>query len=163
MSRQVLELESILQLMLVEHRKLLKQVEAHAAAMKTLNVRAMEEAGHQQEAMRLRITALENQRRQIVAQLAKANQIQGGLTVSQVARLYPQNAPALLQLRGELKAVMTQVTNRLQIAGKIAGAVLGHLNTVVRLFAGAVEGAGLYTKRGVPKVASRIGAMNAVG
>jgi hypothetical protein len=37
------------------------------------------------------------------------------------------------------------------------------LNTVVRLLAGAVEKAGLYTKHGVPQVSSRIGVMEAVG
>ena len=41
--------------------------------------------------------------------------------------------------------------------------MLGHLNTVVRLLAGAVERAGVYTKDGIPRVASRIGIMEAVG
>ena len=45
----------------------------------------------------------------------------------------------------------------------LAGAVLGHLNTVVRLIAGAVERAGIYTKSGVPQVSNRIGVMEAVG
>jgi hypothetical protein len=45
----------------------------------------------------------------------------------------------------------------------LAGAVLGHLNTVVRLIAGAVEQAGVYTKQGVPQVSARIGVIEAVG
>ena len=52
---------------------------------------------------------------------------------------------------------------RTHVAGRVATAVLGHLNTVVRLVAGAVEKAGLYTKNGVPRVSSRIGVMDAVG
>ena len=49
------------------------------------------------------------------------------------------------------------------MAGRLASAVLGHLNTVVRLLAGAVEKAGLYTKQGIPQVSARIGVMEAVG
>jgi hypothetical protein len=37
------------------------------------------------------------------------------------------------------------------------------LNTVVRLIAGAVEQAGVYTKTGSPKVSGRIGVLEAVG
>ena len=42
-------------------------------------------------------------------------------------------------------------------------ALLGHLNTVVRLIAGAVERAGVYTKTGAPQMSNRIGVMEAVG
>jgi hypothetical protein len=41
--------------------------------------------------------------------------------------------------------------------------VLGHLNTAMRLFAGAVGQSGTYTKNGVPRVSARIGVMEAVG
>jgi hypothetical protein len=34
---------------------------------------------------------------------------------------------------------------------------------VVRLLAGAAQRAGLYTRRGIPRVGSRIGVMDAVG
>ena len=163
MSRQVLELETILQEMLVEHQNLLKQVEAHAAAMKVFDLKGMDAAQNQQEALRLRLTALENRRRSVVDVLARAHPTQEKLLVSDIARLYPQRGPALMKLRNDLKAVSAQLGARLFVAGKVAGAVLGHLNTVVRLVAGIVEGAGLYTKQGVPKVAARIGAMNAVG
>jgi hypothetical protein len=58
--------------------------------------------------------------------------------------------------------VLEQLAARNKISGKVATAVLGHLNTVVRLLAGAVERAGLYTKNGIPQVSSRIGAIEAV-
>ena len=69
----------------------------------------------------------------------------------------------LLKLRDELKKTIEQIQTRTHIAGRFAGAVLGHLNTVVRLIAGAVERAGIYTKNGVPQVSNRIGVMEAVG
>jgi hypothetical protein len=77
--------------------------------------------------------------------------------------MYPPNGPMLLKLRQELKAVIGQVQTRTHVAGRLASAVVGHLNTVVRLLAGAVEKAGLYTKQGIPQVSSRIGVMEAVG
>ena len=163
MSLQLNELEAVLRQMLQEHQKLLKHVEAHADAMRHLDLKAMDDSARQQEALRLRIMGLENKRRAIVLGLARLNKADHFLSVSQVAKLYPQRQAALLKLRDELMALISQIGNRLYVAGKLAGALLGHMNTVVRIVAAAVEGAGLYTKSGVPKVAARIGAMNALG
>jgi hypothetical protein len=69
----------------------------------------------------------------------------------------------LLGLRDELRSVIEQIQRRTHVAGRLAAAVLGHLNTVVRVLAGAVEQAGVYTKHGTPHVATRIGVMEAVG
>ncbi len=87
----------------------------------------------------------------------------GELTVAKIAAISPENAGTLLELRKQLKDLVEQVAATNKISGKVAGAVLGHLNTVVRLLAGAVERAGLYTKNGVPQVSGRIGGMEAVG
>ena len=62
MSQQVLELETILQQMLLEHHKLLAHVDAPQAAMKAFNLKAMDDAVNLQEAMRLRIATLETKR-----------------------------------------------------------------------------------------------------
>ena len=67
------------------------------------------------------------------------------------------------KLRDEIKSLAGRITSRTHVAARLSSAVLGHLNTVVRLLAGAVEKAGLYTKHGVPSVSSRIGVMEAVG
>ncbi|HEX3357954.1 MAG TPA: flagellar export chaperone FlgN [Tepidisphaeraceae bacterium] len=163
MSRLLFDLESILQQLIVEHRKLLKHVEAHQASMKTMSLDAMDQASNQQEASRLRIVTMENNRRTIIAQLAQQHKISGEITISRLAKLFPQRGEALLKLRDELKKTILQIQTRTHIAGRLAGAVLGHLNTVVRLIAGAVERAGIYTKSGVPKVSTRIGVMEAVG
>jgi hypothetical protein len=66
-------------------------------------------------------------------------------------------------LRTQLKDLVQQVATRAQISNKLAGAVLGHLNTVVRLLAASIEKAGLYTKNGIPKMSARIGVMEAIG
>ena len=164
MSRFAAELETVLQLLLNEHRKLLGYLEQQQAAMKKFDLTAMDAARNQQEACRMRVSTLEAKRRVTVINMAKLLKTDPAtLTLTRIAELHPVRKDALLKLRGELKALAAQIEGRVYVAGKLAGAVLGHLNTVVRLLAGAVEKAGLYTKHGIPQVSSRIGVMEAVG
>ena len=163
MSRQISELEAVLRQLIQEHTRLLAHATTYGAAMQAFDLRAMDDAGREQEASRLRLTMLDQRRRSIVQQIGKAMNIKGELTVTKIAAMNPENAMALLELRKQLKELVEQVAARNKISGKVAGAVLGHLNTVVRLLAGAVERAGLYTKNGVPQVSGRIGGMEAVG
>jgi hypothetical protein len=163
MSRTILEIESILQQMIVEHRKLLKHLESHQAAMKKMSLDEMDKCGNQQEATRLRIASLETTRKALVNKLMKEHKLGGEITISRLAQAFPQRGPGLLIMRDELKKIVAQIQHRSHVAGRLAGAVLGHLNTVVRLIAGAVERAGIYTKRGVPQMSNRIGVMEAVG
>lgn len=163
MSRQVLELENLLEQLIAEHRRLLEHVDKHQAAMKAFDLPAMDDTGRLQEASRLRITSLEQRRRAVVLQLGQASNQPGELTLKRLASIHPANAASLLRLRGELKTLVEQIATRTRISAKLSSAVLGHLNTVVRLLAGAVERAGLYTKTGIPKVSQRIGVMEALG
>jgi len=163
MSRQISELEAVLRQLIQEHTRLLSHATTYGTAMQAFDLRGMDDAGREQEASRLRITMLEQRRRAIVQQIGKAMGISGELTIARVAGMNPEHAMILLELRKQLKEVVEQVAARTKISGKVAGAVLGHLNTVVRLLAGAVERAGLYTKNGVPQVSGRIGGMEAVG
>ena len=163
MVRQLAELEAALQLLITEHRKLLGSMDAQQAAMRVMDLSAMDAAQNAQEASRLRIATLETKRRTIVSLLTRGVKVEGPVTLTKLAALYPQRRDALLKLRDELKDVATTIASRSKVAGKLAGAVLGHLNTVVRLLAGAVERAGVYTKDGIPRVSGRIGIMEAVG
>jgi hypothetical protein len=163
MSRLVSELEALLNELIVEHQRLLKHLQTQQVAMKSCDLKVMDTTSNSQEASRLRIATLEAKRRMAVAQLTKTQSARMDLTLTEIAALYPHQGPALLRQRAVLKDLMKQVSARAQVAGKVAGAVLGHLNTVVRLLAGAVEKAGLYTKQGIPQVSSRIGVMEAVG
>lgn len=163
MSRQLIELENVLGHLIEEHRRMLALVDAQQAAMKAMALDEMESASHRQESSRLRIAGLENRRRLLVQQLARLARLNGNVTLAQVAEAFPANKARLLSLRDDLKKLMTQIAERTNIAGKVASAVLGHLNTAVRLFASAVGQAGTYTKSGVPRVSGRIGVMEAVG
>ena len=163
MLRQPSELEPLLQQLVAEHRKMLRFVDAHQAAMRVMDLKAMDVAAGQQEACRLRIATVENKRRMLAAVLAKQANLSGEPTISRLAEAYPQRRAELLALRDELRMVIAEVTGKTRVAGKVAGAVLGHLNTVVRVIAGAVEQAGVYTRQGTPRVSTRIGVVDAVG
>jgi hypothetical protein len=163
MSRNLTELESILGQLLAEHRRLILLLDTQQKAMKTFDVSVMGETANQQEACRLRINGLESRRRVISTNLARELREPEPITLKRLASLLPPRAPALLKLRAELRAAIDSISSRTVISGRIAGAVLGHLNTVFRLFAGAIGKAGLYTRNGIPRVPGRIGVMEAIG
>ena len=163
MSRLISELETVLRQLLQEYAKLLAIMEQHAAAMQRFDLDAMDDFARQQEMSRSRIVTLEQRRRAAVQQIAKTLNMPGELTLRKLAQLQPAHAISLLQLRRQLKDSVERIGSRNKISGKVATAVLGHLNTVVRLLAGAIERAGVYTKSGIPRVAPRIGALEAVG
>lgn len=162
-NRLIHDLESLLDQLIVEHRKLLNHVQQHANAMKSLDLSAIDSAARQQDACRLRIAAVEHRRKSLVQQIMRQHRLPAEPTLGQIAELYPLNAGPLLGKRDVLRTLAGDVALRANVAGKLAGAVLGHLNTAVRAIAGAVQQAGVYTRSGLPKVSGRIGAMEAVG
>jgi len=145
-----------------EHRKLLLQLDAQQSAMKAFDLHQMDDAVRVQQATRLRILSFETRRRGLVLQLARANKLTGEPTITELTEAFPESAGALIPLRDALREVVMHISHRSKVSGKLAGSVLGHLNTVVRLIAGAAEQAGVYTKQGVPQVAGRIGVLEAV-
>jgi hypothetical protein len=164
MSRQIAELENILTLLIEEHRRMLAQIQSQQNAMRLFQLDAMQDSVHRQESSRLRIASLDHRRQLLVQQIAKLARLNGtNVTIAQLANLFPQEGARLLGLRDELKSLARQIADRAHVAGRLASAVLGHLNTAMRLFAGAVGQAGTYTKNGVPRVVNRIGVMEAVG
>ncbi len=163
MSRQLAELEHVLSLIVVEHRKLLEQVDAQHLAMRTMQTEQIQNITALQESTRLRIATLDTKRRNLAIAIGKLIRLTGEPTLAQLAQAFPARALPLQQLRRELRTLVTQIQTKTTIASRLAGAVLGHLNTAVRLIAGAVEQAGVYTKHGTPRIAARIGAIEAVG
>lgn len=161
--RQLGDLEIILQQLVTEHERLLRQLDDQQSAMKTLDLKSLEGISKLQEATRLRIATLETRRRTTVSQLSIALKIQGPATLAKVAEGSGPHQSRLIALRDQLKALMEQIATRSHIASRLAGAVLGHLNTMVRLLAGAVEQPGVYTKHGTAQVSGRIGVLEAIG
>ena len=163
MQREIAQLQMILQQLIAEHEKLLAHLSDQQAAMKKLDLEAIDKLTGLQDAARMRIAALDGKRRILVNQLAGMLKLPATTTLKKLAESIPQHKQSLLALRDALKAKVTEVATRSTVAGRVAGALLGHLNTVVRLLAGAVEQAGIYTKQGTPQVSARIGVIEAVG
>ncbi len=163
MSQPILELESLLTNLVIEHRRMLGYTQSQQEAMQRFDLKGMDQAQQQQEASRLRIAGLENRRRMLVIQMARACGMATPPTLTVLAQLNPQRAAALLKLRDDLKQTACDIQRRTHVVSRLAGAVMGHLNTAVRLLAGAVEQAGVYTRQGTPRLSSRIGVMEAVG
>jgi hypothetical protein len=164
MSRQFADLEAVLAQLVAEHKNLLANLQRQQDAMRKLDVESLETATAAQEAARLRIASIEVRRKLVIGQIAKLARLdERQLTLAKLADLHPPRKAQLLMIRKELKDITVQISNCSQVASRVAVAILGHLNTVVRIVAGAVEKAGLYTKQGVPRVSARIGVMEAVG
>jgi hypothetical protein len=163
MSRHISDLHTVLAQLVGEHRKLLDLLDAQHAAMKIFDLGAMADLMPRQEFTRLRIVDLENKRRWLTRQIAAVHKLPEEPRLAQMAEMFPQHSAALLKARQELRDIALQVSQRSQVSGRLASAVLGHLNTVVRVLASAAQRAGLYTRRGIPRVGNRIGVMDAVG
>src|SRR5687768_9197362 len=103
MSRQLAELEMILAQLIAEHDKLLHALDSHQAAMKKLDMKAMDGTGRLQEAARLRILSLETRRKVMVAQMAATMRLAGPPTLLKLAEALPQSSNQLLALRDQLK------------------------------------------------------------
>ena len=163
MSRQVQEIETVLRKLIEEHRALLAQVESQQVAMRAGRSEDIEQATHQQEATRRRIAVLDARRRQLALAIGAAMRMPAEPSVTRLAELFPARSQALLTLRDELRAAMEDLATRMHVVARLTSALLGHLNSAVRMIAGAVEQAGVYTKSGAPQLSARIGAMEAVG
>ena len=162
-AKLIADLELLLKQMIDEHRKLLKQVEQQHDAMRHLDRKLIDETTKLQEGSRTRIAALETRRRLVVLQIARGLKLNGEPKIPALAEHFPQRKLALLSLRDQLRQLVKEISTKNQIAGRLANAVLGHLNTALRLVAGAVEQAGLYTKRGLPQLQARVSRLETIG
>ncbi len=162
MSVPIAELEKLLTLIVAEHRVLSDAVQAHQNAMRTFKVDQLATAQAALELSRTKLLGYEAKRRIVIQQIARLHKIPVTASLQQIADAAPQYRKNLLKLRDELKLITGQISRKTTISSKVAGAMLGHLNTVVRVVAGAVQQAAVYTKQGMPTVSARIGVMEAV-
>jgi hypothetical protein len=161
--KTVIEIETVLRQMLEDYRKIAVHVRTHQAALKVMNLKAMDESARGQELVRSRIIRLDARRRALFQQISTQYRVTGTLKLTTLAEMFPAHRVGLLQLRKELGELAREIETGTRLSARVAGAVLGHLNTAVRILAGAVERSGVYTSAGVPRIASRIGLMDARG
>lgn len=163
MTPSTADLQNLMQLLIAEHEKLLAQLDIQQAAMKTLDLKQLDDCARQQDNLRHRIATLESRRRLIVTHLARMLRIDGQPNLAAIADKLPQDRARLLALRDRLRALVSKASTRATVTSRVANALVGHLNTAVRLLAGAVEQAGLYTKQGTAQAPQRMGRLEAVG
>jgi hypothetical protein len=113
--------------------------------------------------VRLRLIELENKRRGLMRVIATSLKLTEEPRLTRLAELFPPYSAALLKSRKDLREIAAKISHRSHGSGRLASAMLGHLNRVMRILASAAKQAGLYTRQGIPRVGSRIGAINAVG
>ncbi len=163
MSRLISELEQTIAQIVNEHAKLNTLLDQHHDALRAMRTDDVERITHLQDAARLRISQLDQLRRSQSDVMAKTLKIDGEITISRMAQVFPARAQNLLALKDKLTRLVVEIDRKTTVTGKLTSAVLGHLNTVVRLIAGAVEQAGVYTRDGNPKISNRIGSLEAIG
>ena len=162
LSIAIAELEKVLGQLVAEHATLLTRFQEHAAAMPALRLGDLAAAGQAIEASRTRIVFLESRRKLAIAQVVRLHKVSPTASLAELAELSPPHRLALLKHREQLRALVAQIARRGTISAKVAGAMLGHLNSAVRLIAGAVQQANVYTRHGTPGTRQRIGVMEAV-
>lgn len=162
MSAPIAELEKLMTALVKEHQVLCDAVQMHQDAMRKFKPEELAAAQAAVESSRTRILSHESRRRVVVQQVARLHKLPMNASLQQIADAAPQYRKNLLKLRDDLKTLTAQISRKTTVSAKVAGAMLGHLNTVVRVVAGAVQQAAVYTKQGMPTVASRIGVMEAV-
>ncbi|MGN6505008.1 MAG: flagellar export chaperone FlgN [Tepidisphaeraceae bacterium] len=163
MSVPIAELEKVLAQLVAEHRTLLEAVTAHTDAMRGFDHQKITAAADAVEASRKRIGLYEMKRKTQMQQVARTHKLPADVSLRQIAEAVPEHRENLTRLREALRDLAQQISHKTSISGRIAGAMLGHLNTVVRIVTGAMQGNGVYTKQGVPAFAGRIGVIEAVG
>lgn len=167
MSATLDELERLLGLVVTEQRNLHGLLVRHRAAMAALRTVEIDEIARSQEQVRVRLAAIESRRRLLTAQAARELALPASPepTLTQLAERMTDRArrQRFTALRDELRAVAQEVAAASHVAGRVAGAVLGHLNTAMRLLQGAMRDSGTYTRSGAPRMGGRLGAVNAVG
>ena len=163
MSPTVLELEKALAAQVAEHRVLFAAVTRHLDAMRLFDLNAINTASDAVEASRSRVVGLESRRRGLMAQVVRTHKLPDGITLSDLADAVPTHRVSLLKLREQLRGLTAEISAKSGVSNRVAASMMGHLNTVVRVIAGAVRQAAVYTKQGVPTVAARVGVMEAVG
>src|SRR3954469_12075627 len=103
-ARWIPELETLLAQLLAEHRKMIGYLDQQQLAMKKFDLDALDAARHQQDASRIRVAAIENKRRIVIAQLSKGTRLNAdALTLARLAEIHGPRREALLKLRADLK------------------------------------------------------------
>lgn len=143
--------------------ELTRVLEQQHDAMKILDTAAMDRLGRRQEQLHRRAMQLECERRDVVAKLAVQAGLKGDITLRDLAEAYattqPERRERLLELRDKLRKQSASAAKRGRSAARVAGSVLGSINSALRLLTRSC----LYTRNGDFTLPPRRPRMETVG
>lgn len=163
------ELDKALGQLATEQRRLLQLLHRQRDAMKVLDAPAIEQVVREQEASRTRLSSIDSRRKALSLALARELKLplQPGQepTLRALASSITDSSARkrLTDRRDELRALAEELAAASHVAGRIAGAVLGHVNSALRLLASAMSDAGTYTRNGAPRCTGGLSALELVG
>lgn len=115
------------------HVELSESLRQQHAAMKRFDTAAMAGGVRRQESIHRRILKMEQQRRHLVMQLARAAGRPDDLPLLQLADLFPESRDALLERRARLREAAGEAATHGRSCASLAGGVLSHLNAAMRI------------------------------
>ncbi|MEL7238190.1 MAG: flagellar export chaperone FlgN, partial [Planctomycetota bacterium] len=134
---QLDQLEQVLSKLADAQNDLTDLLEQQHQAMTKLNTGVMDNCARRQESLHRRVMQLEHERRSLVLSLATAAGLPAGATLRDLADAYAAHAPErrvrLLELRDLLRKRSAHAAKRGRRCGRVAGSVLGSINTALRL------------------------------
>lgn len=117
----------------VAHEELCESLLQQHAAMKRFDTVAMAGGVRRQETIHRRILRMEQQRRHLVQQLARAAGRPDDLPLVQLAEFYPESRDDLLERRTRLRTAAGEAAIHGRSCARLAGGVLSHLNAAMRI------------------------------
>ena len=162
MSPTIVELEKLLALLVTEHRALSAAADVYQAALRTFDLEQINAGADAVETSRAKIVMFENRRRHQTLLVARTHKLASDETITQIADAVPAHRINLLKHRDALRTLTAEIAAKNSVSAKVAAAMMGHLNSVVRMVSGAVRQAAVYTRYGQHTVAARVGVMEAV-
>lgn len=127
------ELSRSLDSLTVAHQELCESLLQQHAAMKRFDTAAMAGGVRRQESIHRRILRMEQQRRLLVQQLARAAGRSDDLPLVQLVELYPEARDDLLERRTRLRTAAGEAAVHGRSCARLAGGVLSHLNAAMRI------------------------------
>ena len=149
--------------MTAEYSKLADAVEKYEHAMRAIDTVAMDKLHREQEQLRMRIGQLDARRKSVIGAIARHYRLDHQPNLSEIVQLDAAHSGEIRRLQNELREVTARLYRRTTISQRLAGALLGHLNSAVQLFAAATQQSSTYTRQGGPRISNRLGAIEAVG
>jgi hypothetical protein len=141
------------------HGELLATLREQLEAMRKMDAVAMSDAGRRQEAIHRRLLRLETDRRRAARALATSLRLPADAALTDIAARLATPPAELQDRRVRLRSLSTEAAKLGEQCSRLAGGVLAHLNSSLRL----LTGGGTYAAGGNFHMPPRLSRMEAIG